>query len=95
LVYAEILQGVINDNKVLSKLISEFEMSNLFFKNINNRNDEKSLRNMDNDSILEMVAKGFQIERALIQAMFEAGRISRETAKEMRGNITALESQLK
>jgi hypothetical protein len=44
--------------------------------------------------IYEVAAKGFHVERRLIHEMFEAGRISRETAKEMRRNIAALEARL-
>ena len=84
-----------DEDIVVSKLISEYEMSLLLRKSMNNRNNEKPSAAADHDSIFEVVSRGFQIERDLIQQMFEAGRISREAVKEMRSNIAALESQLK
>ena len=50
---------------------------------------------VDNQKLSSVVSCGFQIERDHIQAMLELGRISRETAKEMRCNISLLEVQLK
>ena len=44
--------------------------------------------------VLEVAANGFQIERELIQEMFENGDISWETAREMRSNIIMLEARL-
>ena len=44
--------------------------------------------------VFEVAARGFQVERGLIQEMFEQGRISRGMAKEMRGNIATLEARL-
>jgi len=46
------------------------------------------------DLVLVLTMKGFRLERAFIQEMFEAGRISWSTAKEMRGNIATLEAVL-
>jgi len=43
---------------------------------------------------LVLTMKGFHLERTFIQEMFEAGRISWGTAKEMRGNIATLEAVL-
>ncbi|MDR3271671.1 MAG: sodium:proton antiporter [Peptococcaceae bacterium] len=48
----------------------------------------------DNADIAAVIARAFQLERNLIQDMFEAQRISWEMAKEMRGNIVMLEAQL-
>jgi hypothetical protein len=47
-----------------------------------------------NTLVLEVAAKGFEIERELIQELFEEGRITWEAAKEMRGNISLLEAKL-
>jgi len=44
--------------------------------------------------VSELALRGFQIERELIQDMYEAGRLSWKTAREMRGNITTLEARL-
>ena len=44
--------------------------------------------------VFEVAARGFQVERGLIQEMFEQGRISWGMAKEMRGNIATLEARL-
>ena len=49
----------------------------------------------DKDNLASVVATAFQLERDNIMAMLEPGRISRETAKEMRHNISLLEVQLK
>lgn len=48
----------------------------------------------DNETIADITAQGFQMERDSIQTMIEAGRISRETASEMRHNISLAEVQL-
>ena len=42
----------------------------------------------------EVASLGFQIERDAVQAMFEQGRISWKTAKEMRDNLSLLELQI-
>jgi len=42
----------------------------------------------------EVLARAFQLERDGIYAMYEQGRISRESAKEMRNNIAVLEAEL-
>jgi hypothetical protein len=44
---------------------------------------------------MEIVALAFQTEREGIQEMFESGRISRDSAKEMRHNLSLLELELK
>ena len=49
---------------------------------------------VNSNPVFDVAAKGFQIERDLIQEMFEQGRISRKTAKEMRNNIATLEARL-
>jgi CPA1 family monovalent cation:H+ antiporter len=44
--------------------------------------------------VLGLALKGFQMERDLIQEMYEAGRLTWKTAREMRGNIATLEARL-
>ena len=44
--------------------------------------------------VFEIAARGFQVERELIQESFEQGQISRAMAKEMRNNIATLEARL-
>jgi monovalent cation/hydrogen antiporter len=43
----------------------------------------------------DLVSLGFQMERDGIQAMFEAGRISRDTVRNLRNNIALMELQIK
>lgn len=43
----------------------------------------------------DLVSLGFQMERDGIQAMFEAGRISRDTVRKLRNNIASMELQIK
>lgn len=43
----------------------------------------------------DLVSLGFQMERDGIQAMFEAGRISRDTVRKLRNNIALMELQIK
>ena len=50
---------------------------------------------IDAEILASVVSHGFQTERDNIHEMLEAGRISRETAGEMRHNISLLELQLK
>ncbi|MCL1822254.1 MAG: hypothetical protein FWG22_05470, partial [Prolixibacteraceae bacterium] len=50
---------------------------------------------VNEESLVSVASQGFQIERDNIRAMFENRRISRETATEMRHNISLLELQLK
>ena len=46
------------------------------------------------NQVIRVAAKGFHIERVVIQQMLTDGRCSWETAKEMQANITMLEAQL-
>ena len=55
---------------------------------------DSAARGLVNTTVFEVAMRGFEIERELIQSMFEEGRLSRETAKEMRGNISLLEARL-
>jgi len=77
----------------VEKLSAQFELMSAVSRNHTRRG---SIREEMEDSVVYAVAvRGFSIERELIQEMFEADRISRETAKRMRSDIAALETQLK
>jgi len=90
--------------KEVDKFISSYELSSAALMGRGARHSEvtESLHHKDRnggnaegkESLYQVAVKGFQIERELIQEMFEAGRISRETAREMRGNIATLEARL-
>lgn len=82
----------VEDCQVVRKLIMEVELHLSIHANLEKRNME--LKKFNDNNILEVVSKGFQIERDLIQQMYECGRVSREFVKEMRGNIKILETQL-
>ena len=81
-----------NTNAV-EKLIGEFELMSVLSRG---RNHVRSgnLGSMDNSAVHAIAARGFSIERELIQEMYEANRISRETAKALRADIITLEAQL-
>ncbi|MDR2920226.1 MAG: hypothetical protein LBV72_12795 [Tannerella sp.] len=44
--------------------------------------------------IMEITSYGLQLERNGIHAMYEQGHLSWETARELRNNITLLETQI-
>lgn len=79
----------ISDNSTIRKLIAEYEFKLSIY--------QKGLKHsdIDNEILMSVASSGFQIERDNIRTMFENGRISRETAKEMRHNTSLLEVQLK
>ena len=52
-------------------------------------------KKVNKEILAAVVSHGFQAERDYIHTMLEDGRISRETAKEIRHNISLLEVQLK
>ncbi len=82
------------NNPAAEKLIMEYEMSRSIQET--RRGLEGAMhQETDENKIAEVSSAGFQIERDQIQMMFENGRISRDTAKEMRSNISLLELQLK
>jgi CPA1 family monovalent cation:H+ antiporter len=86
-----------NDGNASSveRLISAYEMIAAFHVGHRwGRGDAEETNGAADSQVYEVAAKAFRIERGLIQEMFEAGRVSRETAKEMRGNIAALEARL-
>jgi len=75
----------------VEKLTAEFELISAVGRN---HIKSDSRLSMEDSSVHALVERGFSIERELIQEMFEANRISRETAKEMRTSILTLETQL-
>jgi len=77
--------------EAVEKLIAEFELMLAVGRN---HIISDSRLSMEDSSVNVIVERGFSIERELIQEMFEANRISRETAKEMRTAIITLETQL-
>lgn len=79
---------------VLDRLISERKMLLNFRDNPAVQDGEKDVHTPKKDLILKITARGFGIERELIQQMFEEGRLSWERARELRGNIALLEAQL-
>jgi len=83
-----------NENaSVVDKLISSYELTAAFHMGLGAGKEKTANAEVPESLIYEVASKGFNIERGLIHEMFEAGRISRETAKEMRGNIAALEAR--
>jgi len=79
--------------KAVDKLAASYEMIAAFHKGLETEGGDAS-KGKEETLVYEVAAKGFHIERGLIQEMFEAGRLSWETAKEMRGNIAALEARM-
>jgi len=80
--------------KAIDKLAAAYEMVVALHKNPKTGGARVSNGEEDESLVYEIAAKGFHIERGLIQEMYEAGRLSWETAKEMRGNIAALEARM-
>ena len=78
------------DHPAAEKIAAEYEFA------MSLRQDQGSRRERiaDSEAVLHVADNGFQIERELIQQMFEEGRISWETAQEMRSNISTLEARL-
>jgi len=78
-----------DDSPVIQKVMTDYEiMVSIYQRHLSH--DEAN-----DESIATVALHGFQIERDNIQAMLETGRISRETAKEMRHNISLMELQMK
>jgi len=83
-----------DDNaEAVDKLISKYELISVVRDRRAGRVEKDTDSESDDSLVYKVAARGFQIERGLIQEMFEAGRISRHTAKEMRGNIATLEAR--
>ena len=77
---------------LVSKYISDYEFS---LSIQNNRKAGEETVSEETVSVENIAALGFQIERDSIQAMFESGRVSWETAQQMRKNISLLELRIK
>jgi CPA1 family monovalent cation:H+ antiporter len=84
-----------NDSSELKKLLSEYESDLLTISNMITMHDRRGNPEIIENAIAEVASAAFQIERDNIQAMFEAGRISREKARELRNNIMLMETELK
>ncbi|MDR2697513.1 MAG: Na+/H+ antiporter [Holophagales bacterium] len=83
-----------NENAdAVDKLISSYELTAAFHMGGGWEKERIANAEAAESLIYQVASKGFHMERGLIHEMFEAGRISRETAKEMRGNIAALEAR--
>jgi len=87
---------------LIDKMISDYELSLWLQKSrsggLNQAFPHKWAASKESDSTVnveDIVLFAFQLERDYIQTMFENGRISRESAKEMRKNISLLELQLR
>jgi len=80
------------DNPAIRKIMTDYEFRlSMYQRTMKDVHHSE----MDKEILASVVSHSFQIERDNIQAMLELGRISRETAKEMRHNISLLEVQLK
>lgn len=78
----------------LERMISDREIS-LYLRDGGNGGIRRARRSeAGGERRREIASLGFQIERDCIHEMFESGRISRKTAKEMRDNISLLELQV-
>ena len=78
-----------DDSTIIRKVMADYELKLSIYQR------DMRYSNPDREILASVVSYAFQSERENIQAMLEAGRISRETAKEMRHNISLLEVQLK
>jgi len=80
------------NSPAVEEIASEYEMA---IDMCRNHADGGQGRPPINEGVLSKVAAfGYQIERELIQQMFEEGRLSRETAHRMRDNIGMLEARM-
>ena len=77
------------DTPTLRKMMTDCEFRLSIYQNRMRQNK------VNKETLVTVVSHGFQVERDNIHTMLEDGRISRETAKEMRHNISLLEVQLK
>ena len=77
------------DNPVMRKIKADYEFRlSMYHRGIR-------YGKIDKEKLATLMSHSFQLERDSIQSMLEAGRISRETAREMRHNISLLEVRLK
>ena len=77
----------------VEKLAAEFELMSVISRGRNHTRLSAG-SSAEDSAVYAVVARGFAIERELIQEMFERNRISRETAKGLRADILTLEAQL-
>jgi CPA1 family monovalent cation:H+ antiporter len=77
------------DSSAIRKVMENYELRQYMYQ----RGLQYSKHNKEH--FIAVLTHSFQIERDNIQAMFELGRISRDTVREMRHNISLLEIQLK
>jgi CPA1 family monovalent cation:H+ antiporter len=87
------LQNTTHDPSV-EELIADYEHTLPMRRNMDRQVPGTTPSEHDKKGLKNSTSLGFQLERDAIQAMFENGRISRETAKKMRNNIALLEIQL-
>ena len=78
------------DSPAIRKITMEYEFS--LSMHLHQRGLQQ--KDVDREMFATIASYAFQAERNNIQAMFEAGRISWETATEMRHNISLFEMQL-
>ena len=81
--------NLLGNDPVIREMAAEYELRLSLYQRGFRRNKPSS------DMLIAVATYAFQKERNHIQNMLELGRISRETAKEMRHNISLLELQLK
>jgi len=81
------------NGSMIDKLIYSYELMALIHRRHSGRHEPENSEESD-FLALKIAMRGFQIEREQIQDMFEAGRISWKTAKEMRSNIAAIETRI-
>ncbi|QIB68739.1 sodium:proton antiporter [Aminipila butyrica] len=81
------------EDPVVVRLISEYEVSTMVRKRLFDKEHRPDNTEVPEDRIIEVAGNGLQMERDLVQEMFEAGRITWETARDMRRNIAAVASQ--
>ena len=84
-----------DDNPVVRKVMADYEIRVSAYQRRVRGGSLNSESETDSEILASVVSRAFQLERDNIRAMLEAGRISKETAKEMRHNISLLEVQLK
>jgi hypothetical protein len=77
------------DTTTIRKMMADCEFRLSLYQNRLRQNK------VNKEALISVLTHGFQVERDYIHTMIENGRISRESAKEMRHNISLLEVQLK
>ena len=88
--------GGAEETPAVKKAISEYELSLSIDEALLGgvRPEGKRGRHGSREHMNEILAQAFQLERDGIHAMVERGRISRESAREMRSNLTLLELEV-